>query len=222
MFITIAGGGRIGRELAHRLGEGKHDLVIIDSDRSVCETIYSEYGAVTINGNATDLKVLENAGIERSDVAIAAMRDDSANLMFALLAHHLKIPNIHVRMTDPKYEPLYKNVGVTNIGRVSDLLVEQFIVNIETPDLRKVVGIGTLEIGIVNVPEDSICSGTAVKDLVVDRGFPKNVLITCLFQGDTEEFVVPHGNTVITTGDRLFVCGTRSDIRVVAKLVRTT
>ncbi len=219
MFITIAGGGRIGRGLAKRLVDAKHDVVIIDRDKEVCEAIYSEYGAVTIHGNATDLKTLQNAGIERSDVAVAAMRYDSANLTFALLAKHFGIPNIHVRMADPTYEPIYKSVGVTNIGRVSDLLIEQFIVNIETPELRKVVGLGNLEIGIVKVPDGSPCDGLTIERFAKSKRFPRDVLVTALFRGSAHEFVVPHGDTVIASGDRLFLCGSRPDIRSVTKLL---
>ena len=217
MYITIAGGGLIGRGLAKRLVEAKHDVVIIDTSQEVCEAIYSEYGAVTIQGDATDLKILESAGIERSDMAVAAMRFDSANLTFALLARHLGIPNIHVRMMNPTYEPIYKSVGVTNIGRVSELLIEQFMVNIETPELRKVVNLGDLEIGIVNVPAGSACVGRDVATFTSQKKYPRDVIITCIYTESTESFIIPHGDTVIHDGDRLFLCGKRSDIRIVAK-----
>ena len=219
MQITIAGGGRIGRGLAKRLGETKHDVIIIDSDKGVCEEIYSEYGAVTIHGSATDLRTLQNSNVESSDVAVAAMRYDSLNLTFALLAKHLGVPNIHVRMADPNYEPIYKSVGVTNIGRVSDLLIEQFIVNIETPELRKVIGLGDLEIGIVVVPEPSERDGQTIGDLRLEKRFPKEVSIACLYQGSTEIFIIPHDDTPIRSRDRLFICGAREDIKSVSRML---
>ena len=219
MYITIAGGGRIGRGLAKRLVEGKHDVVIIDQDKSVCEAIYSEYGAVTINGNATNLDVLENAGVEQSDIAIAVMRNDSDNLTFALLAKNFEIPNIHVRMNDPKYESVYKSVGVTNIARVSDLLIDQFTVNIETPELRKVVGLGDLDIVIANVPKDALADGTRVKELAEMKGFPQTVVVVCVFEDASGVFTVARGDTQIHGGDRLFLCGEPKEVRAVAKML---
>ena len=219
MYITVAGGGQIGRALAKALVDAKHDVVIIDQDKAVCEAIYAEYGAVTIQGNATDLSVLEHAGIEKSDIAIAAMRNDADNLTFALLARHFSIPNIHVRMNNPKYENIYKSIGVTNIARVRDLLLEQFLVNIETPELRKVVSLGDLEIDIVNIPEESAINDVTVEAFTSAKGFPQDVLITCVYHDQNESFEVPKGNTRIYQKDRLFLCGSRKSIRAASKVI---
>ncbi len=63
MYILIAGGGFVGKGLARRLVEHKHDVVLIDRDADVCKDIYARHGAVTVTGNATDIDVLESAGI---------------------------------------------------------------------------------------------------------------------------------------------------------------
>jgi trk system potassium uptake protein len=219
MYITIAGGGRIGRGLAKRLVADKHDVVIIDREKSVCEAIYAEFGAVTINGNATSLEVLEHAGIEKSDIAVSVMRNDADNLTFALLARHFQIPHIHVRMNDPKYESVYKSVGVTNIARVTSLLIEQFLVNIETPELRKVIGLGNLEIVIVNVHEACKLNGTAVNELTSVKGFPDEITIVCIFEDETETLSPVRGDSVIHSKDRLYLCGSRKDIKSVTRLL---
>ena len=159
MYIIIAGGGLIGRGLTQRLVENKHDVIVIDTDPRVCEDIYANYGAVTINGNAGDIHVLESARIEKCDVAASVMRNDADNLAFVLLARHFKVPQVLVRMSDPKYEEVYKTVEVSQIARATDLLIDQLMVSIESPDLRKVIGIGDLEICIVNIPEDVRCAG---------------------------------------------------------------
>ena len=221
MYIMIAGGGTIGRALAARLIEAKHDVVIIDTDRSVCEAIYAEFGALTITGSVTDLRVVENAGIERCDIAIAAMRNDSDNMAFSLIAKNYHVENIHVRMTDPKYENIYKNIGVTHIARVTDLLIDQFMVNIETSKLRKVLSLGELEIDIVDLPEGSVGSGKTIVELAAFRGFPNDINITCVFHDDTQSFEVPKGETVLRNRDRLFVCGKRKSIQAVVKLIDT-
>jgi trk system potassium uptake protein len=219
MYITIAGGGTIGRGLAGRLIEAKHDVVIIDADRAVCEAIYAEIGALTIHGSATDLNVLENAGIEKSDVAVAAMRNDSENMAFSLIARNYNIKSIHVRMTDPKYENIYKSIGVSNIARATELLIDQFIVNIETSKLRKVIGLGELEIDIVDLPDHSAGLGKTIVELLAIRGFPDDVNITCVFHDATETFEVPRGETVLKSRDRLVICGKRKSIQAVAKLI---
>lgn len=137
MHVIIAGGGLIGRGLGKKLADNKHDVVIIDKSMETCESIYEEIGAVTIVGNAIKIETLENAHIDKCDVAVASMRDDSDNLGFAVLAKHFNVPQVLVRMNDPKYESIYKSIGVYNTGRTSELLINQFMVTIETPELLK-------------------------------------------------------------------------------------
>jgi len=219
MYIIIAGGGLVGKGLAQKLVENKHDVVVIDGNQSVCEQIYAEYGAVSVHGNATHLNVLESARMDQCDVAVAAMRNDPDNLTFALLAKHFNVPQILVRMRDPNYESIYKSVGVTQIARAISLMIDQLMVNIESPELRKVIGIGELEICIINVPENARTAGKTVANLTKEKGFPADIIVTSIFQDEKEAFVIPHGNTVVNAKDRLFLCGTRKDIKAAASII---
>ena len=112
MYIIICGADLTGKGLAKRLSQQKQDVVVIDTNLAACEEIYANYGTVTINGNATDIEILESAGIDRCDVGVATMRNDADNLAFAMLAKHYKVPQIIVKMNDPNYEDVYKTVGV--------------------------------------------------------------------------------------------------------------
>ncbi len=219
MYIIIAGGGLIGKGLAKELVEHKHDVVVIDMNQCVCEEIYAKYGTVSINGNATNLETLENARIEKCDVAVAVMTQDSDNLAFALLAKHFKVPQVLVRLNDPQYEDVYKSLGVHHIARTTQLLIDQLIINIESPELRKVISLKNIEICIVNVPEKSLCSGMTIASLVKQNGFPEGIVITCIYTDSKNAFVVPRGDTTISPKDRLFLCGSHSNIKKAAKII---
>ena len=64
MYIVIAGAGLLGRGLAKRLVENKHDVVVVDIDEEACDKVYREYGAVSVHGDATSVDVLEDAGLD--------------------------------------------------------------------------------------------------------------------------------------------------------------
>jgi trk system potassium uptake protein TrkA len=219
MYIIIVGGGLIGKGLTKALVEAKHDVTVIDKDSEICEEIYANYGAISINGDATKLNTLKNAHISKADVAIGVTPDDSVNLAFAILAKHFKIPEIMVRMSDPAYEDVYKFVGVTNIARATQLLIDQFIVNIESPELRKVINIGDLVIDIINMPENSIFDNKKLIDMVKTKGFPENVTITAIYKETDKKFIAPRGDDIINSKDRIFMCGNPKDIKKAAKII---
>jgi trk system potassium uptake protein TrkA len=133
MYVVVAGGGHMGSHLASRLVSEGHDTVVIDVDRLVTDRIFTERGLAAIHGSATDMGVLEQAGIKRADVAVAMTGRDSDNLSFCLLARYFGVPRILARMLDPKYEMPYRLVGATKIHSAAEVLVNSFLTSIEYP-----------------------------------------------------------------------------------------
>lgn len=219
MYILIAGGSLVGRGLAKTLHESRHDVVIIEKDDELCREIYSTTGAVTVTGNATDLDTLEEAGIDRADVCIGVMDNDSDNLSFSLLAKYKKIKQVQVQMIDSKYEDVYKSIGIEHIARATDLLIDQLIVSIECPELRKLIGFGDLELCILNVPQRSIIENYTVLKFKDMKSIPNDLNITCIYDGNSGTLILPNKDTVIKGNDRLFICGTRKNLRITAQVI---
>ena len=219
MYIIICGADLTGKGLAKRLSQQKHDVVVIDMNLAACEEIYANYGTVTINGNATDIEILESAGIDRCDVGVATMRSDADNLAFAMLAKHYKVPQIIVKMNDPKYEDVYKTVGVKNISRGTELLIDQIMLNIESPELRTVICFGNIEICIFIIPENAHCVGQKVAELASLKGFPEQINITSIFKDSTNSYIIPRGDTVLNEMDKVFLCGSIQDIKEAVKFL---
>lgn len=93
-------------------------------------------------GNATDIDVLKEAGVGKCDMAVGATWSDADNLVFAILAKSLGVPNVIVRMSSPDYEEAYRLAGVSAIVRVTDLMINQ-IARVE--DIKQAVEFLTAE-----------------------------------------------------------------------------
>ncbi len=213
MYILIGGGGFIGKGITRELVELKHDVVVIDKDSEVCEEIFAKYGAVTIQGDATDLESLESAGIDQCDVAVGLMGSDPDNLAFAILAKHFDIPQVIVRMEDPKYENVFKTVGINNIARVTKILIDQIMVNIMSPELRKVISFDDINICNFDISENAQCIGKTITEVVSNEGFPRKCTITCIFDESSNSFSIPRGDHIFKPYDRVFLCGLMIDIK---------
>lgn len=207
MFVIIAGAGVIGTNIAKMLSENKHDVIVIDYDREVCETIYAETGIITINGNATDIKTLEEAGAHKADILLASMLDDADNLACILLAKSLEIPRIVACLRKPRYERAYNLSGATAIVSSTDLLLNQIMMEIEQPEVKKIISInrGKADIYAVKVSEKAKAQGMSIMDLTSRTDFPKECLFIGIFKDIEGDFLIPRGKYVISSDDTLFL-----------------
>ena len=213
MFVLIAGGGIVGRGITKALSKN-HNVVVIDPDYDNCEKVSSKYGVIAIQGDATKISTLREAGIEKCDIAMGVMSEDNKNLLFALLSKNLGVKEIFVRMRDPEYRDAYELAGATNIGHSVDMMVNKFVLDAENPEIRIVASLqnGRAEISIVTLKESSKIPGMTIADIANNPKFPKNIVIAGLFDTEADTFIVPKGNTVIGQCNQVFLVGPREAI----------
>ncbi len=215
MYIVVAGGGMVGGGVVRRLLDNKHDVVLIETSKELCNKLYAETGVIAINGGATSIEALIEAGIAKADVVVSATGSDADNLACAILAKSFDVPRIIVRMRDPAYKNAYRVAGVNSIIRVTDLMVSQMMMDIENPDVRRVttIGGGKADIFVVVVPERAKVASKSVKDIVDNRHFPSESTFIAVYNQQTEEFSIPRGKQIINEGDELFLISTAENIK---------
>ena len=223
MYVVIAGAGAVGQTLARTLIARKHDVVVIDQDRSVCEGLAARTGALVRLGNATDIEVLEEAGLDKADVAVAATPHDADNLAFGVLARHFGVPRVMARMRNEKYEAAYKKAGVTRIINVVELFVSQLALEIEQPQLQQVAsfGGGKASITVAAVPPNSVAHGKTVADIASAKDFPDACVIAGIYRESTGEFIIPRGNREVRAGDKVFLAADTANISRAAAYLQT-
>ena len=89
LSILIIGAGKLGRESGQRLMDAGHHLTFVEKDHQLAENAKEIFGDRVILGDGCDPKVLEQAGIARTQIIIAATGEDEDNLIIAELAHHI-------------------------------------------------------------------------------------------------------------------------------------
>jgi len=215
MYVVVAGGGMVGGGLVRSLLDNKHDVVLIEQHKELCDKLYAETGVVAITGSATSIQALNEAGIRKADVVVAATGSDADNLACAILAKSFDVPRIIVRMRDPAYKNAYIVAGVSSIIRVTDLMVSQMMMDIENPEVRRIttIGGGKADIFIVDVPDEAKVAGKSVKDIVDSRHFPNECTFIAVYDQKTEEFSIPRGKQIINEGNELFLISAAEDIK---------
>ena len=224
MYIVVAGGGMVGGTLVRRIINSKHDVVVIEQDKQLCENVYAQTGAVVISGSATNISILKEAKIEKADIFVAATGSDADNLAATIMAKSCDVPQLIVRMRDPAYEKAYRLAGADTVLRVTDLLVNQMIIEIDKPDVQEVASISSGKASLFRmiVPPSSRISGKTVKDIVSSRKFPKQCVFAAVYDQKNDTFTIPRGDQPVHEGDELFLISAADDIKAASSFINDT
>ena len=133
MKIIISGAYTIGSYLARLLSRNKQDIVLMDECSENLEKISNEADLLTMEGAATSIKNLKEAGAKDADLFIAVTPDESKNIAACVLAHQLGAKKTVARVDNPAYvEPsnqeLFHQMGVSSII-YPELLAAKDIIN---------------------------------------------------------------------------------------------
>ncbi len=212
MYIVIAGAGVVGTGLA-KIMRDKHDVVVVDIDEARCRDIYAELGVLTVQGSATDVGALLQAGIDRADVAVALMRSDADNITFMLLAKQYKVTQSIARMRDSRYRDAYDLAGATYIISELDLYLHELVLAVERPKARRIAEIsgGEAEMLAIQVPEGATAVGMTVEELAGQPKFPSSGVIAGILDKD-RRLTIPRGNAVIPGDSEVLVVVKAADV----------
>ncbi len=221
MYIVIGGGGIAGSAIASELVNRKHDVVVIDIDRKACEDLYAKTGAVAVNGMATEIASLKEAGIARADVAIGALYRDVDNLTFALLAHSFGVPKIIVKMRDPAYEEAYRVAGVTAICDMIGMVRTRVLAEIEASEIKVIAPLsqGKAQLAMFQVPDSWPEDGISVQNLSKKKAFSGHCVFAGILNEASEKIIIPRGGDRVYPGDRIFVVARVKTLKGISKFL---
>lgn len=98
MNVIIAGAGEVGGHAAEVLSSIGHSVSVIDLDESRLEQLDESLDVRTLRGHCAHLNVLEEAGIERCELFVAATQIDEINMLAAGLAKSAGAKRTFVRV----------------------------------------------------------------------------------------------------------------------------
>ncbi|GLB29753.1 hypothetical protein LAD12857_16760 [Lacrimispora amygdalina] len=136
-YTIIIGCGRLGANLANTLSDSGEDVLIIDKNKDAFRKLSPAFGGLTLNGDATDLDVLQEAQISTATAVIAVTNNDNANILVAQIARELfHIERVIARLYDPEREYVYREFGIDTICPAV-LSVKEIDKILSRPDIHK-------------------------------------------------------------------------------------
>jgi Trk K+ transport system NAD-binding subunit/nucleotide-binding universal stress UspA family protein len=201
--ILIVGAGQTGRALVRLLSDA-WEVSVLDVDPQKLETLKKEVPDRALNlfaKDGTSLINLHEAGLEGAE-SLAALTDvDEVNIEACRVALSIEAPPDAIGiLRQPQAVEKLKQVGAVALTRPAAIagLVANRLERGQQVAIN--VGLGRGEILEIPVLPTSPAVDVRVADLRAGRW-----LVAAIYRGD--KFMVPHGNVVIRTGDRLLLTG---------------
>jgi trk system potassium uptake protein TrkA len=199
MYVVIAGGGKVGRFIAIDLLEDGHSVGIIERVPGRCDQLLRDYDLLVIEGDACDVRDLQQARPARADVFVATTGDDDDNFVACQLAKtSFEVPRVIARVNTPRNEEIFRRMAIETVSTttlISRLIREQLSVG-------ELVHLYTLRAGTINLVEiDLPRDSKAPRVPIADLDLPEESALVCVFRG--EDTIIPRGETRLRAGDQI-------------------
>lgn len=213
MKIILAGGGRAGLSVAAHLSGAGHTVTLIDKDATVARLAFETHGIVSLAGDGTDPRLLNDADVSNCDVVVAMLPRDADNLAVAALSKRAGAKRIMVRVKEDSYRALYAASGVDRILSETDVFIGALATAIEHESVRTSMFLGNGEAVAfeLTLPPESHASGRTVSSLATSEGFPTSCVFAGIYDADWQVHA-PRGNSVIDPGATILLVARRSEI----------
>ncbi len=198
MYLIVVGAGKVGVNLVRELEVQKHEVTLIENSRSRYNTVEQEFEHRVQYGDASELWVLERAGINRADMVIAVSGDDEDNILICQVAKEkYGVERIIARVNNPRNRQHFDLLGISPVVSATGLILNLIEHEVPHHDLVRLLDLESEKIEVIElrIPEDSPISGKRILEIET----PDRTLLISVLRGGTG--FVPDAESVLEAGD---------------------
>jgi len=205
MKIIIVGCGKVGATLAEQLNNEQHDIMLIDKNADVINSITERIDVMGVVGNGAVYKVQMEAGIQETDLLIATTNSDELNMLCCLIAKKAGDCHTIARIRNPEYHSeinyIREELGLSLAINPEMAAAMEIARLLRFPSAIKIdtFAKGRIEILKFLVPDHSILHNMRVREVL--SKLHCNVLICAIEHGS--EVIIPSGDSVMVAGDKI-------------------
>lgn len=218
MRIVIVGAGAVGSYLAERLSIEGQDVVVIEDDEDRAAELQDRIDALVITGNGASPAILQQAGVDRSDLLIAVSNSDGANVLACHVAAELGVKRTVARVEDPDMREALVGLEVDFVIDPGEAAARELLALVHQSGVSEVVefGGGALVLVGATIPRTSRLIGWPLAELRANRDDWDWVVAALVRHGET---IVAHGDTVIEADDHVLVMVGADDVERATELL---
>lgn len=214
--ILLAGGFHKVKSLALSLIRKGYKVTVVNKSYGDCRSLAEIRALEVIYGDASKPYVLEEAGADKADIAIALTQNDEDNLIICeLCKKRFGAAKTVALVNDPKKTDFFYQMGIDSvvcaINVVAGIIEQQAFMD----EMATRIPLGTGKVGITEVYINQ--TAPAAEKKIWELDLPRDAIIGCILRG--EESMIPRGDNRIFPGDTLVVISTaQQEKEVIRKL----
>ncbi len=227
MKIVIAGAGEVGSHLAKMLSNESNEITVIDADGERLESLSLSADIITVEGNPSSIRVLNEARVGSADLFIAVNPSESqdVNIVSAMLAKKLGSKKATARINNEEYLSYENKYIFTEMG-IDLMFYPEKIAAGEIMDLLKRTASsdslefarGKLHMAVFKLEEDSPLIGMNMVEfsqLAQQEGFQFRVVAI----SRKNETIIPKYDTRFKYHDLVFIISKREGMDMLLKYI---
>ncbi|MBQ7275863.1 MAG: Trk system potassium transporter TrkA [Bacilli bacterium] len=215
MKVIVIGDGKVGTAIISHICKEGHDVCIVDSNPKVVEEMVNKYDVMGITGNGASYEILESAGADKADIAIAATSSDEVNILTCMIAKKLGTKETTARVRSYEYnlqkEKLARDFGIDLTINPEDEAAKEIYKVITFPEANRVDTFANGKVDLIElyIPENNQLIGKKLYE--IQKLYGVKLLVCAVSRGN--EVIIPDGSFVFQAKDKINVTARRGEIK---------
>ena len=209
MNIIIAGDGEAGFYLAEALVDSKHDITIVDPNDELLKMIEAHTDLMTIVGDSNSVSILKQANVNKADLVISVLHDETINILTAILAKKLGAKRAIARVATMENisienRKIYEELGIDYLISPEDIAGHEVVKLLEQPEATEIFDFsdGKLSVFLIRIEKGAHVIGKSLRIIAEEKG-ALGFRAVAIHRG-TETFL-PEADTVFEVNDLVYV-----------------
>lgn len=217
MKVAIAGAGNVGTYIAGDLRAAGHDVLLIDRNAALVQRLRPSLDVSWFVGDACEVTTLHAAGVDGSEVMVAATGDDEDNLVVSLLAkQEFAVPRVVARVNHPKNRWLFNETWGVDVSVSTPHLLSALVE--EAVSVGSLVRLLQFEGGQARLVEVTLADASpAAGRNIAELDIPRDATVVAVVREG--HVVVPRGDTVVNAGDEVLALVTPDSEELVKSIL---
>ncbi len=217
MKIILAGAGAVGSHLAKMLSNENHNITVIDSDPDRLKEIGSNLDVLTLEGSASSIGILKEAGIKKADLFIAVTQGESTNVSAAILGKQLGARKTIARIDNQEYlysgnQEIFVSLGIDYMIYPEKIAAREIVGLLSQTSTSDVVNFsgGKLHLFAFKLEENAPIIEKSLTDVVDPEGILEYRAVAITRDGVT---LIPRGHDRFMVGDLVYVISDKGGVK---------